>query len=94
VRTGFEAASFKVARVESAGTLYPGSVYFGSVSMSRSFTYTAQILSVRSSGESNRDATILTAEEGIIRATVFGGPKSKLRAVGGSLPPGEIVDLL
>ena len=49
--------------------------------MSRSFTYTAQILSVRPSGESNREATILTAEEGILRATVFGGPKSKLRAV-------------
>jgi DNA repair protein RecO (recombination protein O) len=48
--------------------------------MSRSFTYSSLILRVRSSGESNRDAWFLTAEEGIIRATSFGGPKSKLRA--------------
>ncbi|WP_010253070.1 DNA repair protein RecO [Treponema primitia] len=46
----------------------------------RLFTYSALILRVRSSGESNREAWILTAEEGILRATVFGGPKSKLRA--------------
>jgi DNA repair protein RecO (recombination protein O) len=31
------------------------------------------------SGESNREAWFLTAEEGVIRATVFGGPKSRLR---------------
>jgi DNA repair protein RecO (recombination protein O) len=46
----------------------------------RSFTYNALILRVRQSGESNREAFFLTAEEGIIRAMVFGGPKSKLRA--------------
>jgi DNA repair protein RecO (recombination protein O) len=46
----------------------------------RLFTYSALILRVRPSGESNREAWILTAEEGILRATVFGGPKSKLRA--------------
>ncbi|GHV04569.1 recombinase RecO [Spirochaetia bacterium] len=48
--------------------------------MSRSFTYQALVLKTHSSGESNRDAYFLTAEEGLIRATVFGGPKSKLRA--------------
>jgi DNA repair protein RecO (recombination protein O) len=48
--------------------------------MARLFTYSALVLRVRSSGDSNRDAWILTAEEGILRATVFGGPKSKLRA--------------
>ena len=48
--------------------------------MLRSFTYSAMTLRVRSSGESNREAWFLTAEEGIIRATVFGGPKSRLRA--------------
>jgi DNA repair protein RecO (recombination protein O) len=48
--------------------------------MSRSFTYQALVLKTHSSGESNRDAWFLTAEEGLIRATVFGGPKSKLRA--------------
>ncbi|GHU99231.1 recombinase RecO [Spirochaetia bacterium] len=31
-------------------------------------------------GEANREVTFLTAEEGLLRATVFGGPKSKLRA--------------
>jgi DNA repair protein RecO (recombination protein O) len=46
----------------------------------RLFTYTALILRVRPSGEANREAWILTAEEGLVRATVFGGPKSKLRA--------------
>ncbi|MDR2104051.1 MAG: recombination protein O N-terminal domain-containing protein, partial [Treponema sp.] len=48
--------------------------------MNRSFTYSALVLRVRSSGESNREAFFLTAEEGLIRATVFGGPKSKLRS--------------
>jgi len=48
--------------------------------MSRSFVYTALVLRNRSSGESNSEVTLLTAEEGIIKATVFGGPKSKLRA--------------
>ncbi|GAB1484777.1 DNA repair protein RecO C-terminal domain-containing protein [Treponema sp.] len=48
--------------------------------MPRSFVHEALVLSVRASGEANREASFLTAEEGIIRATVFGGPKSKLRA--------------
>jgi DNA repair protein RecO (recombination protein O) len=48
--------------------------------MARLFTYTALILRVRPTGESNREAWALTPEEGIVRATVFGGPKSKLRA--------------
>jgi len=49
--------------------------------MSRSFTYSALTLRVKHSGESNREAWFLSAEEGIIRATVFGGPKSKLRSL-------------
>lgn len=48
--------------------------------MVRSFTYSALVLRVRPSGEANRDAYFLTAEEGVLRATVFGGPKSRLRA--------------
>ena len=48
--------------------------------MPRSFTYNALTLRVKASGESNREAWFLTAEEGLIRATVFGGPKSRLRA--------------
>ena len=48
--------------------------------MPRSFTYEALVLRSRPSGESNREAWFLTAEEGVLRATVFGGPKSRLRA--------------
>jgi len=48
--------------------------------MSRTAVYTALVLRSRASGESNNEVTLLTAEEGIIRATVFGGAKSKLRA--------------
>jgi DNA repair protein RecO (recombination protein O) len=48
--------------------------------MVRSFTYSALALRVKPSGEANREAWFLTAEEGVLKATVFGGPKSKLRA--------------
>jgi DNA repair protein RecO (recombination protein O) len=48
--------------------------------MSRTAIFTALVLRNRQSGESNTEVTLLTAEEGIIRATVFGGSKSKLRA--------------
>jgi DNA repair protein RecO (recombination protein O) len=48
--------------------------------MPRSFTYTALVLRVKPSGESNREAWFLTSQEGILRATVFGGPKSRLRS--------------
>jgi DNA repair protein RecO (recombination protein O) len=46
----------------------------------RNFIYSALVLRTRPSGEANRDVWFLTAEEGIIQATVFGGPKSSLRA--------------
>jgi DNA repair protein RecO (recombination protein O) len=48
--------------------------------MSRTAVYSALVLRSRPSGESNSEVTLLTAEEGIIKATVFGGAKSKLRA--------------
>ena len=48
--------------------------------MPRNLTYSALTLRVKASGESNREAWFLTSEEGIIKATVFGGPKSRLRA--------------
>ena len=48
--------------------------------MSRNLTYSALTLRVKASGESNREAWFLTAEEGIVKAVVFGGPKSRLRA--------------
>ena len=48
--------------------------------MSRTAVFTAVVLRCRASGEANSEVTLLTAEEGIIKATVFGGAKSKLRA--------------
>jgi len=48
--------------------------------LSRTAFYTALVLRSRPSGESNSEVTLLTDEEGIIKATVFGGAKSKLRA--------------
>jgi DNA repair protein RecO (recombination protein O) len=48
--------------------------------MQRSSSCSALVLRVRSFGESNREASFLSAEEGIISATLFGGPKSKLRS--------------
>jgi DNA repair protein RecO (recombination protein O) len=48
--------------------------------MNRNFIYSALVLRMKNSGESNRNAWFLTAEDGIIQATVYGGPKSKLRA--------------
>jgi len=48
--------------------------------MSRTSVYSALILRGRPSGESNSEVSLLTAEEGIVKATVFGGPKSKLRS--------------
>lgn len=48
--------------------------------MVRNKTYQAIVLTVKNSGESNREAVFLTREEGLLRATLFGGPKSKLRS--------------
>ena len=47
--------------------------------MQRSFSSPAIVLRVRPSGE-HREAVFLSAEEGIISATLFGGPKSRLRS--------------
>lgn len=40
----------------------------------------ALVLRLRPFGESNKEAVFLTPEEGIVRAVVYGGAKSKLRA--------------
>jgi len=48
--------------------------------MQRSFSSPAVVLRVKPSGESNREAVFLSATEGIISATLFGGPKSRLRS--------------
>jgi DNA repair protein RecO (recombination protein O) len=46
----------------------------------RSFSSSALVLRVKPTGESNREAVFLCASEGIVSATLFGGPKSRLRS--------------
>ena len=64
--------------------------------MSRTTIYSALVLSNRISNlvianqEANSEITLLTAEEGIIRATAFGGPKSKLRAHSAPYNSGQV----
>jgi DNA repair protein RecO (recombination protein O) len=58
--------------------------------LSRTAVYSALVLRSRPSGESNSEVFLLTAEEGIIRATVFGGPKSKLRAFASPYNSGQV----
>ena len=48
--------------------------------MSRTFICRALVLKTALFGESNREAWFLTASEGILRAVVYGGPKSRLRS--------------
>lgn len=48
--------------------------------MNRSKNTEAVILSLRSSGENNTAVILLTPEEGILYATLYGGPKSRLRS--------------
>ncbi|MDR0539839.1 MAG: recombination protein O N-terminal domain-containing protein [Spirochaetaceae bacterium] len=48
--------------------------------MNRHQTCPALVLALRPFGESNREAFFLTPSDGVIRAAVYGGPKSKLRA--------------
>ncbi|WP_461255376.1 DNA repair protein RecO [Treponema sp. R80B11-R83G3] len=58
--------------------------------MSRTSVCTALVLRNRPSGESNSEVTLLAAEEGVIKATVFGGPKSKLRAHSAPYNSGQV----
>jgi DNA repair protein RecO (recombination protein O) len=58
--------------------------------MSRNAVYSALVLRSRPSGESNNEVSLLTAEEGIIKATVFGGPKSKLRSHAAPYNSGQV----
>jgi DNA repair protein RecO (recombination protein O) len=58
--------------------------------MPRTAVYSALVLRSRPSGESNSEIYLLTAEEGIIRATVFGGPKSKMRSHAAPYNSGQV----
>ena len=57
--------------------------------MIRNVSYPALILRSRPSGESNREVWLLSAEAGLVRATVFGGPKSKLRSYASPFHSGQ-----
>jgi len=48
--------------------------------MNRNISCQALVLRARALGDSNREVWLLGAETGPVRATVFGGPKSRLRA--------------
>jgi len=58
--------------------------------MSRTTVHTALVLRNRPSGESNSEISLLSAEEGIIKATVFGGAKSKLRSHSAPYNSGQV----
>ncbi len=58
--------------------------------MSRNSSCQALVLATRLQGENNRSVTLLTPEEGLIYATLFGGPKSKLRSLVSPFNRGKI----
>ena len=47
----------------------------------RSSSTFATILALKQSGENNRSVTLLTPQDGIVYATLYGGPKSKFRSL-------------
>lgn len=49
--------------------------------MNRSFSASAIVLSLKPLGENNSSVTLLTSDRGIIYATLYGGPKSKMRSL-------------
>ena len=57
--------------------------------MSRNSSYQALILRSRPSGESNRDVWLLCPDAGLLRVTVFGGPKSRLRSYASPFHSGQ-----
>lgn len=56
----------------------------------RNLSEKATVLQVRQQGENNRSVTILTPDEGVLWATLYGGPKSKLRSLVSAFNTGEI----
>ena len=58
--------------------------------MNRSYYTNAIILNLKSAGENNSTVTILTPDKGIIYATLYGGPKSKLRSLVAQWHSGKI----
>lgn len=49
--------------------------------MNRSFSTSAIVISLKPAGENNSNVTLITENKGIVYATLYGGPKSKLRSL-------------
>ena len=49
--------------------------------MQRSYYTNTIVLNLKPTGESNNSVTLLTPDKGVIFATLYGGPKSKLRSL-------------
>ena len=49
--------------------------------MNRTFSTNAIVVSLKPAGENNSNVTLITQERGIVYATLYGGPKSKLRSL-------------
>ena len=58
--------------------------------MSRHSSCEALVLETRIQGENNRSVTLLTPDDGLVYATLFGGPKSKLRSAVSPFNRGKI----
>lgn len=49
--------------------------------MNRSYSDSATVISLKPLGENNQSVTLLTKSKGIVYATLYGGPKSRLRSL-------------
>jgi len=58
--------------------------------MTRDAALRGLVLRVRPSGEANREAWFLSAEEGLLRGTVYGGPKGRLKGMVSPFHSGRI----
>ena len=58
--------------------------------MNRSYYTNAIVLNLKPTGENNNSVTLLTPDKGIIYATLYGGPKSKLRSLVAQWHSGKI----
>lgn len=56
----------------------------------RNYSTGALVLALQPKGESNRTATLLTPDEGIVRATLYGGAKSRMRSLVSPMNTGEM----
>ena len=58
--------------------------------MQRSYYTNAIILNLKPTGENNSTVTLITPDKGIIYATLYGGPKSKMRSLVAQWHSGKI----